>query len=139
MIESIPTPLAQAVAQEATLATTFDEFYTQQYRARHADKLCRAFHLAGFLASALFLGVVVWLENWWLLPFVPLPTFLLGWVGHRSVGNQPTFLEHPLWSIRAFGKMFGGILFTPWALIRSTWGPVSAPAHAPPLAAAPDR
>lgn len=92
------------------IVMTFDEFYTREYLTRHADRLCRGFHIAGFLASALLFGIILWLGSWWMLLSVPLPTFLLGWFGHHSVGNRPTFLEHPLWSIRAFGKMFGGML-----------------------------
>jgi hypothetical protein len=124
MMKSTSAQMAQEIALAAgdieqprtdespkpVIVMTFDEFYTQEYLARHADRLCRAFHIAGFLASAVLLGIVLWLETWWLLLSVPLPTFLLGWIGHLSVGNQPTFFQHPLWSIRAFGKMFGAML-----------------------------
>ena len=89
---------------------TFHEFYSQEYLVRHADRTCRLFHFLGLLASLAFLAVAVWLRVWWLLVLLPLPTYLLAWLGHVLAHNQPTFFEHPVWSFFAYWKMIGAMV-----------------------------
>lgn len=88
---------------------TFTDFYKDHYVPRHSQLLCRGLHLVGMVASFCLAGVALWLQDWWLIPLIPVPTFLFGWLGHFTAGNRPTFLEHPMWSVMAFGKMVGGI------------------------------
>jgi hypothetical protein len=89
---------------------TFAAFYRDVYLERHAAPVCRLFHLLGLLASACWLGLVVWLRIWWLLVFLALPTYLVAWLGHVLANNQPTFFAHPFWSFFAFWKMIASIL-----------------------------
>jgi hypothetical protein len=84
---------------------TFDDFYSQEYLERHTDRRCRRLHLLGLLASAGFLGGVIWLRVWWLLLFVPVPCYALSWFGHFIAGNKPTAYARPLWSFRAYWRM----------------------------------
>jgi hypothetical protein len=89
---------------------TFDQFYREKYLPRHPTPACRLFHLLGLLASAAYLGVLVWLRLWWPLVLLPLPTYLVAWVGHLTVPNQPTFFEHPVWSFLGFWRMIRAML-----------------------------
>jgi hypothetical protein len=89
---------------------TFQEFYRGEYLPRHADKRCRAMHLLGLLASIGYVAFVAWSQVWWLLVFAALPTYLIAWVGHWIVHNQPTFFEHPWWSFFAFWRMIGAVV-----------------------------
>jgi len=86
---------------------TFEEFYNRDYRERHASPVCRLFHLLGPVASAAYLGAVAERGAWRWLPLLPVPTYLMAWVGHLAAGNRPTFFEHPIWSVRAYWKMIG--------------------------------
>jgi hypothetical protein len=89
---------------------TFRHFYSQDYIPRHPAGACRLLHLAGVPASAALLAVVVWLRSWWLAVLVPVPAYLLGWLGHLLVPNRPAFFEHPAWSFLGYWKMIGSIL-----------------------------
>ncbi len=84
---------------------TFHEWYTRHYVARHAAPTCHYLHLAGPPVSTIAAGVVAWVGNWWLLPLVVVPPFLLAWLGHALARNRPTFFEHPIWSIQGYWKM----------------------------------
>ncbi|HKB39987.1 MAG TPA: DUF962 domain-containing protein, partial [Gemmataceae bacterium] len=84
---------------------TFDESYSQVSVSRHADPVCRLLHYLGLVGSMVLLGVAVWLRVWWLLLLLPLPAYLLAWLGHVFARNPPTFFEHPWWSFLAFWKM----------------------------------
>src|SRR4051812_22763371 len=86
---------------------TFEEFYLREYRTRHADPVCRWFHVVGLVLSAILAGVVVWVQLWWLLLLLPVPTSLLGWLGHLIFQKKPTFFEHPIWSSLGFWGMIG--------------------------------
>src|SRR5262249_57511592 len=73
----------------------FREWCARESLGRHTARACRLLHLLGPPASALYLGVVVWLQVWWLALLTPLPTYFLAWLGHVAAGNRPTFFEHP--------------------------------------------
>jgi hypothetical protein len=88
---------------------TFEEFYQNEYVPRHADKVCRLFHVLGLVAAAVYVATVVWSRVWWLLVFAPVPTYLVAWVGHMLVHNKPTFFEHPVWSFLAYWRMMGAM------------------------------
>ena len=87
---------------------TFEEFYTQEYVPRHAAPACRLLHYLGPVASGSLLAVTVWLGAWWLVPLLPVPSYLLAWVGHVLAHNRPTFFEHPWWSFLGYWKMLAG-------------------------------
>ena len=89
---------------------TFRQFYSQDYIPRHPPGACRLLHLVGVPASAALLAFIVWLRVWWLVVFVPVPAYLLGWLGHLLVRNRPTFFEHPVWSFFGYWKMIGSIV-----------------------------
>ena len=96
---------------------TFNEFYVQHYLPRHADTRCLVMHAIGPFVSTAYAVAVIWFQSWWLLILAPLPTSLLAWLGHWMVRNQPTFFEHPLWSVWAFWKMLATVASgkNPWA------------------------
>ena len=85
---------------------TFAEFYHQDYLPRHSDKYLRLLHLLGLVASAVYAGVVVWL----LLVLLPVPTYLVAWLGHLVAHNHPTFFAHPVFSFFGYWKMIGGMV-----------------------------
>jgi len=89
---------------------TFQEFYSRDYLPRHANRVCRLFHVLGLVAALAFLGVILRVRVWWLLLLLPAPTYLLAWVGHLFARNHPTFFEHPLLSFLGYWKMIGEIL-----------------------------
>ena len=89
---------------------TFRQFYSQDYIPRHPPGACRLLHLVGVPASAALLAYIVWQRVWWLVVFVPVPAYLLGWLGHLLVANRPTFFEHPVWSFFGYWKMIGSIV-----------------------------
>jgi hypothetical protein len=89
---------------------TFREFYERTYLPRHPTRTCRLFHLLGLFASAAYLGVPVWLRLWWPLVFLPVPAYLVAWLGHLTVPNRPTFFGHPVWSFLGYWKMIGDML-----------------------------
>jgi len=95
---------------------SFEEFYARVYLPRHADRACRLLHLIGALLVVPCLAAVVWLGAavsdyaWWLLPLVPVPTYVLAWLGHVVAGNKPTAFEHPWWSFLGYWKMVGSML-----------------------------
>jgi hypothetical protein len=89
---------------------TFSEFYNQVYLPRHADKYCRLLHLLGLVTSAIYGGVVVWLGIWWLLVLLPVPAYLVAWLGHLVAHNRPTFFEQPVFSFFGYWKMIGAML-----------------------------
>ncbi len=89
---------------------TFEQFYVQEYLERHADRRCRLLHLLGLAASAAFLAFVIWLRVWSLLLLVPVPCYLLSWLGHVIAGNRPTVAVHPWWSFRGYWRMIGETL-----------------------------
>jgi len=84
---------------------TVEEFYTQVYLPRHPAGACRLLHLLGLPAAAAFLGVVLWVHLWWLLVMLPVPAYVLAWLGHLFAGNHPTFFAHPLLSFLGYWKM----------------------------------
>ena len=84
---------------------TFAEFYEEKYLERHAQPLCRWFHFVGFLASAVLLVVVLWLQIWWMLLLLPVPSYFFAFLGHAVVQNVPTTFDHPYWSFLAFWKL----------------------------------
>jgi hypothetical protein len=85
---------------------TFAKFYRDVYLPRHAAPVCKWLHLLGVPIAAAYAGIVAWLGQWWLLVFIPVPVYVLGWVGHMLAHNRPTSFEHPLLSFLAFWKMF---------------------------------
>jgi hypothetical protein len=89
---------------------SFQEFYSQVYLPRHPEGTCRLLHLLGLPASVAFLCFVLWARRWWLLPAVPVPTYLVAWLGHVAAGNRPTFFEHPLWSFFGYWKMIADMV-----------------------------
>ena len=84
---------------------TFDEFYTKEYLTGHSNRTCKLLHVFGLLASAAWFLLVVWLGTWWLLLFLPVPAYLLAWLGHFLAHNWPTASRHPIWSFLAYWKM----------------------------------
>ncbi|HJZ53698.1 MAG TPA: DUF962 domain-containing protein [Gemmataceae bacterium] len=89
---------------------TFTRFYADIYLPRHADPACKWLHLIGVPAAAVYGGLVAWLGQWWLLVFLPVPPYLLGFLGHVVAHNQPTTFRYPLLSILGYGKMLVGAL-----------------------------
>jgi len=89
---------------------TFHQFYSLDYIPRHPSGACRLLHLLGVPASVALLAVIVWLRTWWLVVLLPMPTYLLAWLGHLAAHNQPTFFEHPVWSFFGYWKMIGSIV-----------------------------
>ena len=61
---------------------TFNEFYHRDYLARHANGVCKTLHVVGLPLAVVLGGVAVWLQIWWLLALLPVPVFLLAWLGH---------------------------------------------------------
>jgi hypothetical protein len=89
---------------------TFRQFYAQAYLPRHPAGACRLLHLLGVPAAAALAALVVWLRVWWLVVLVPMPAYVLGWLGHLLVRNVPTFFEHPVWSFVGYWKMIASIV-----------------------------
>ena len=89
---------------------TFHQFYTQQYLERHAYLPCRLLHVMGPPVTLALVGVIIWLQDWWLLALAPVPSFLLAWLGHLLAHNRPTFFEHPVWSIWGYWKMIAAMV-----------------------------
>ena len=89
---------------------TFNEFYHRDYLARHANGVCKTLHVVGLPLAVVLGGVAVWLQIWWLLALLPVPVFLLAWLGHLCRHNSPTFFEYPWWSVLGYWKMIGAIL-----------------------------
>ena len=84
---------------------TFAAFYRDDYLPRHADPACKWLHLLGVPAAATYGCAVAWFGQWWLLILLPVPAYLLGWLGHLVMGNHPTFFTHPLLSFLGYWKM----------------------------------
>jgi hypothetical protein len=63
----------------------------------------------GVLACAALLAVIMWLKVWWLIVLLPVPAYLLGWLGYLLIPNRPTYFEHPVWSFFVYWKMIGSI------------------------------
>jgi hypothetical protein len=95
---------------ESDFGMTFGQFYAQGYLRDHPKGLCRLFHLLGVVASAAFLAFIVWLGVWWLLVLLPVPAYLLSWIGHLLVPNRPTTFGHPVWSFVGYWKLVGSIV-----------------------------
>jgi hypothetical protein len=89
---------------------TFAEFYIQEYLPRHSDKRCRLMHVLGLVVSAAYAVVIVWLGIWWLLVLLPMPAYLVAWIGHLIAHNRPTFFEQPVFSFLGYWKMIGAML-----------------------------
>lgn len=89
---------------------TFEQFYREQHLPRPTDPGCRLLHAIGPPASAIYAGVVVSLQQWWLLLLTPVPTYLFSCLGHLWAGNVTTVFGHPLWSFRGYWKMLAGML-----------------------------
>src|SRR2546421_668371 len=89
---------------------TFIEFYHNVYLPRHADPACKWLHLIGVPVALGYGLLMAWLGQWWLLALLPVPVYLLGWLGHLAAGNQPTSFEHPLLSFLAYWKMYADVL-----------------------------
>jgi hypothetical protein len=89
---------------------TFDQFYRDLYLPRHPTGLCKILHLIGLPASMGYVGIVIWLRDWWLLLLLPVPAYLFGWLGHLWARNHPTFFTYPVWSFRGYWKMIAGML-----------------------------
>ena len=89
---------------------TFSKFYADVYLPRHADPACKWLHLIGVPVAAVYGCAVAWLGQWWLLVFLPVPPYLLGWLGHVVAHNQPTTFRYPLLSILGYWKMFSAAL-----------------------------
>src|SRR5947209_2130254 len=89
---------------------SFQDFYAKEYIERHPVGVCRLLHILGVPASIIPVAVACWLQLWWPLLFLPVPTYLLAWLGHLAVHNKPTAFEHPLWSMRGYWKMVAAML-----------------------------
>jgi hypothetical protein len=90
---------------------SFNKFYRDVYLPRHPNGVCRWLHLLGIPASVIFVGFVIWFEEWWLLVLFPIPAYFFGWTGHLCVGNHPTFFTHPFLSFRGYWKMIAALVF----------------------------
>ena len=72
---------------------TFDDYYAE-YLSKHRDPRSRTLHLAGNIATALFIVMVLTTGmSWWWLLLSPLVVYPFAVPGHYLFeGNKPAFL-----------------------------------------------
>ena len=88
----------------------FQDFYSRVYLPQHPTGGCRLLHLVGALASVVLLAVIFWRQIWWLVVFLPVPAYLVSWLGHLLVPNRPTTFQHPLWSFFGYWQLVGAMI-----------------------------
>jgi hypothetical protein len=89
---------------------TFQHFYSRVYLPQHPTGVCRLLHLVGAFASAILLAILLWLQTWWWMIFLPVPAYLVAWLGHLLVPNQPSTFHNPVWSFFGYRRLVGSMI-----------------------------
>lgn len=84
----------------------FEEFYTF-YKSIHENPRVRFWHSVGqFLFFAYALAAILH-HNWTLILWGLFTSYTVAWLSHKIFdGNSPATWRHPLWSLKAGGRMF---------------------------------
>jgi hypothetical protein len=89
---------------------SFAEFWPYYVR-EHSQPACRALHFIGSTLGLVVLGVMLYTQNWWLLPLGLVIGYGFAWVGHFFIEhNRPATFKYPLWSFIGDWKMWGLML-----------------------------
>ena len=74
----------------------FKDYYAY-YLTLHQNKWCRRMHIAGNIATILFIVGVCWIEYWALLLIAPFIVYPFAWRGHFFFEkNKPAAWSSPL-------------------------------------------
>ncbi|MGD9644211.1 MAG: Mpo1-like protein [Pirellulales bacterium] len=86
---------------------SFAEFWPYYVR-EHTHPACRALHFIGSTLGLVVLGMMLYTQNWWLLPLGMVIGYGFAWVGHFFIEhNRPATFKYPLWSFIGDWKMWG--------------------------------
>ncbi len=89
---------------------SFAEFWPYYVR-EHSQPACRALHFIGSTLALVVLGVMLYTQNWWLLPLGLVIGYGFAWVGHFFIEhNRPATFKYPLWSFIGDWKMWALML-----------------------------
>jgi len=85
---------------------SFEQFWPHYLRS-HANRTTRLLHGLGLTAAAAALAAgATRRRRRWLWTVAPALALGPAWLGHWVVeGNRPAILRHPLWALRAAGRM----------------------------------
>jgi len=76
----------------------FNEYY-EYYLTLHQNKWTKRLHVAGQLATVLFVVVCISVQAWPALLITPFVVYPFAWIGHAYFEkNKPAAWSRPLWA-----------------------------------------
>lgn len=89
---------------------SFGEFYPH-YLNDHQNPRNRKYHFIGTGLFILLVARYACIQDWWLLPLMPIALFAFGLFGHAKVEkNKPATRANPIYSLMADFRMFWDVL-----------------------------
>ena len=70
--------------------------YYKDYLDNHSNPKCRLLHFIGQLVTIFFTIGVIYYQNWWLIPLIPLVVYPFAISGHvffGEKGDKPSFTK----------------------------------------------
>lgn len=94
----------------STKFTSFKKFYPY-YLSEHKNKINKLLHVIGSLFALFFLSVIIFLQEYYLIPLSLLFGYFFAWVGHFIFEkNKPATFKYPIYSLMGDWVMLKDIL-----------------------------
>ena len=94
----------------STKFTSFKKFYPY-YLSEHKNKINKLLHVIGSLFALFFLSIIIFFQEYHLLPLSLLFGYFFAWVGHFIFEkNKPATFKYPIYSLMGDWVMLKDIL-----------------------------